>query len=63
MPPCGIDERFVRDEGLNINIRLLIIIKYIIIIITVFPRYKLKVMVQKSVLVSGRPDGVLKIAR
>ena len=37
MPPRGPDGLFVKDEGLNINVSLFIIIKYIIFISAVFP--------------------------
>ena len=41
MPARGADGRFVREEGLNINIGIFTIIKYLIVLAAIFPWYKL----------------------
>ena len=41
MPPRGLDGRFVREEGLNINISIFTILKYLIAFAAIFPWYKL----------------------
>jgi len=41
MPARGPDGRFVREEGLNINIGIFTIIKYLILLAAIFPWYKL----------------------
>ena len=41
MPPRGPCRRFVREEGLNINISIFTIIKYLIAFARIFPWYKL----------------------
>ena len=41
MPPRGPDGRIVREEGLNINIGIFTIIKYLIVLAAIFPWYKL----------------------
>ena len=41
MPPRGPDGRFVREEGLNINISIFTILKYLIAFAAIFPWYKL----------------------
>ena len=37
----GLDERFIREEGLNINIDNFTIIKYIIVLASIFALFKL----------------------
>ena len=41
MPARGADGRFVRDEGLNFNISIFTILKYLIVFAAIFPWYKL----------------------
>ena len=41
MPARGPDGRFVREEGLNFNISIFTILKYLIIFAAIFPWYKL----------------------
>ena len=41
MPARGPDGRFVRDEGLNFNISIFTILKYLIVFAAIFPWYKL----------------------
>ena len=41
MPPRGPDGSFVREEGLNINIGIFTILKYLIVLAAIFPWYKL----------------------
>ena len=41
MPAGGPDGRFVRDEGLNFNISIFTILKYLIVFAAIFPWYKL----------------------
>ena len=41
MPPRGADGRFVGEEGLNINISIFTILKYLITFAAIFPWYKL----------------------
>ena len=41
MPPKGEDGKFVREEGLNINISIFTILKYLIVFAAIFPYYKL----------------------
>ena len=41
MPARGADERFVREEGLNFNISIFTILKYLIAFAAIFPLYKL----------------------
>ena len=41
MPVRGPDGRFIRDEGLNFNISLFTILKYLIAFAAIFPWYKL----------------------
>ena len=41
MPPRGADERFVREEWLNINIGIFTIIKYLTVLVSIFSWYKL----------------------
>ena len=41
MPARGPDGRFVKEEGLNINIGIFTIIKYLIVLAAIFPCYKL----------------------
>ena len=41
MPPRGPDGRFVKEEGLNFNISIFTILKYLIIFAVLLPWYKL----------------------
>ena len=41
MPARGADGRFVREEGLNFNISIFTILKYLIAFAAIFPWYKL----------------------
>ena len=41
MPNREVDGRFVREEGLNINISIFTILKYLIALSAIFPGYKL----------------------
>ena len=41
MPARGPDGKFVRDEGLNFNISIFTILKYLIFFAAIFPWYKL----------------------
>ena len=41
MPTRGPDGRLVREEGLNFNISIFTILKYLIIFAAIFPWYKL----------------------
>ena len=41
MLPRGPDGSFFREEGLNINIRIFTIIKYLIALVSIIPWYKL----------------------
>ena len=41
MPSRGPDGRFVREEGLNINIGIFMILKYLIVLAAIFLWYKL----------------------
>ena len=49
MPARGPDGRFVRDEGLNFNISIFTILKYLIVFAAIFPWYKL-IEKQKSLI-------------
>ena len=40
MPARGPDGRFVRDEGLNFNISIFTILKYLIVYAAIFQWYK-----------------------
>ena len=41
MHPRGIDEKIFREEGLNINISIFTILKYLIVFAAIFPWYNL----------------------
>ena len=41
MPARGADGRFVREEGININIGIFTILKYLIVLAAIFQWYKL----------------------
>ena len=41
MPARGADGRFVREEGLNFNISIFTILKYLKVFAAIFPWYKL----------------------